>query len=459
MANSVSSPRPGTKWAVASDYTASFVSPANYINKPEVRNEIFDAYDEQMLYDFLIHSNKTIKSKNTTYRWMEHDSYFHTHTVESKSGSAGANNPVTITLEEGTGAPTDHQSSGTLSAPRKKNIVMVYTATGAFRGYVTAVDKSVADAHTVTIKPVDATVDLVTATAAGDKVTVISSAASDGAGMTDPMSRLPVEFFNYVQIVDTQKKTDAGEAANESWVEVDGKPYFYHQLVVDGDFEQRAKLENAFIFGQRGTQTDPDTNKTAYLTGGMEWSQQQEGYDEPYSGSVGLADIQNVCRNLDLEKAGSKQLMLTGNNANIDIDEFVKGRLDNTAVDWTKMGLGSAAGRVADFGIDGFVYDNFYFMKKKFNLFNALGITGGFTASPYPNMVFSLTWDRFRDAGTGKDSDTVCLRFKQSDRENRFMQFWTRDKKVTNDDKFEFNYKAEAGLQIALARHINRLYK
>lgn len=453
MANSVSSPRPGTQWAVASDYTASFVAPANYINMPEVRNRIFDAYNEQMLYDFLIHSNKTVRSKNTTYRWMEHDSFFHTHTVESKSGSAGANNPVTVTLEE-----VDHLQSGTLSRPKKKDIVLVYTATGAFRGYVTSVDKSVADTHTVTIKPVDSSVDLVTATAAADKITIISSAASDGAGMTDPTSRLPVDFYNYVQIIDTQKKTDAGEAANQSWVEVDGKPYYYNQLVVDGDFEQRAKIENAFVFGQRGTQVDPETSKTAYLTGGMEWSQQQEGYDEAYSGSIALADIQNVCKNLDLEKAPSKQLMLAGNNANIDIDEFVKGRLDNTAIDWTKMGLGSAAGRIADFGIDGFVYDGFYFMKKKFNLFNALGLTGGFSASPYPNTVYTLPWDRIRGEN-GEEMDTVCLRYKASDRENRFMQFWTRDKKITNEDKFEFNYKSEVGLQIALARHINRLYK
>lgn len=458
MAYSVSSPRPGTKWGVQASYDATFVAPANYINKPEVRNRIFDAYNEQMLYDFLIHSNRHVVSKNTTFRWMEHDSMFHTHTVESKSGSAGAGNPVTITLEEGTGGPQDHQASGTLSRPKKKDIVMVYTATGAFRGYVTATNKGTADAHTVTIQPVDATVDLVTATAAADKVTIISSAASDGAGMTLPTSRLPVEFYNYVQIIDTQKETDAGEAANESWVEVDGKPYFYHQLVVDGDFEQRAKIENAFIFGQRGTVTDPDTSKTAYLTGGLEWWQGQEGYDEQYSGSIGLTDLQNVCKNLDLERAPRKQLLLLGNNANIDIDEFVKGRLDNTAVDWTKMGIGSVAGRVADFGIDGFVYDNFYFMKKKFNLFNTLGITGGFSASPYPNMAFFIPWDRVR-AENGEEMDTICLRYKQSDRQNRFMQFWTRDQKITNNDKFEFNYKSEVGIQFALSRHINRLYK
>lgn len=455
-AHSVSSPRAGTQWNVESGYTADFVAPSSYILKPDIRNQIFDAYNEQTLYDFLIHSDKRQVTVNTTFRWHEHDSYFHTHTSSGKSGSAGAGNPVTVTLTTGTG---DHLVSGTLSEPKLKDLVLVYTATGVVKGYVTDTDKTNANAHTVEITPADATVDLVTASASGDKITIYSSAASDGALMTTPTSRLPVPYYNYVQIVDTQKYTDGGEAANQSFVTVDGKPYYYNQMVVDGDFEQRAKIENAFIFGTRGIVTDPVENKDAYMTGGLEFFQQSEGYDEPYTGSVGLSDLQNVCKNLDLEKAPTKQLILAGNSINMDLDDFVKGRLDNTAVDWTKMGVGSAAGRIADFGIDGFVYDNFQFMKKKYSLFNALGLTGGFGAlETYPTTAYFIPWDRVRGADN-TEMDTICLRYKQSDRENRFMSFWVRDKKITNRDGFEFNYKSEVGIQLALSRHINRLYK
>jgi len=454
MASSADSPRVGTQWNVESAYNASFVSPTQFLLKRDIRKKIFEAYDERALYDFLIHSGKTMKTANTTFRWFEHDSYFHTHTIESKSGAAGAGNPATFTLEE-----VDHLQTGTLSEIKVKDVVLVYTQTTVVRGYVTATNKTVADAHTVTVDPVDDTVDLVTLSAAADQIVVISSAASDGAVMTTATSRLPVDYFNYVQIIDTQKVSDGGEAANESEVEVDGKPYYYNQMVVDGDFEQRAKIENAFIWGVRNaTKVDPVENKPVYMTGGVEWYADNYGYAEPYSGAFALSDLQNVQRDLDLEKAPAKQLLIVGNELDMNIDDFVKGRLDNTAIDWSQMGVGSAAGRMIDFGVDGFRYGNYTWMKKKIQVFNALGLSGGIAASPYPKMGFSVSWDRVKTAN-GEDADTICLRYKQSDRENRFMQFWTRDKKVTNRDQFEFNHKSEAGLQCALSRHIVKIFE
>jgi len=232
--------RPQTQWNVESGYNASFVAPSNYLLKRDIFPQIFSAYDERMLYDFLIHSNKTRKTDNTTFRWFEHDNYFHTHTVESFTGTSGAGNAATYTIEE-----VDHLASGTLSELKQKDEVLVYTATAVVRGYVTATNKTVVQEHTVTIKPIDDSVNLVGLTANGDQIVVISSGASDGAGMTTATSRLPVDYYGYVQIIDTQKVTDGGEAANVAEVTVDGKPYYYHQMVIDGDYEQRAKIENA----------------------------------------------------------------------------------------------------------------------------------------------------------------------------------------------------------------------
>lgn len=455
MAYSTSSPRTGTQWDVVSDYTSSFVSPLTYLLKPEVRNKIFDAYREDTLFDLLIHSGRSKVTGNTTFRHFEHDSLFHIHTVESKSGTSGAGNAVVITLEE-----ADHLQTGTLSQIKKKDLVIVYTAaSGAIKGYVTDKSTSTADAHTVTIKPIDTSVDLVTATAAADKIGIFSSGASDGAGMTDATSRLPVEFSNYVQIIDTAKKIDGSESANVSFVQVDGKPYYYSQMVVDGDLEQRMKIEGTFIFGHKGSLTDPVTSKTAYFTGGLEYWADTEGYLESYSSNFALADLQNVCKNLDLERAPEKQLLLVGNVLNYDIDDYVKGKLDNTAIDWSKMGVGNAAGRMIDFGVDGFRYANFTFMKKKFSPFNYIGATGGTTLSPYPTMGFTVPWERVVDPKTGDEVDSICYRYKQNDRGSRFMRFWERGEKITNTDQLEFNWKAEAGLQCALARHINKIKK
>lgn len=441
-----------TQWDVVSDYTAGFVSPTSYLLKPDVRNQIFDGYREDMLYDFLIHSGKSAVTGDRTFRWLEHDFIYHVHTVESKSGSAGAGNSVTVVLEE-----ADHLQSGTLSQIKIKDEVIVFTAaSGAIKGYVTAKVTSSADAHTVTISPLDATIDLVTATAAADTIGIFSSAASDGAGMTDATSRLPVEFYNYVQIIDTAKKTDGQESARQSWVEIEGKPYYYNQLVVDGDLEQRLKMNSVFIFGHRTTKTDPVTSKTAYFTGGLEFWADTEGYSEPYSSNFAIGDLQNVCKNLDKERATGKQLFLVGNTLDFDVDDFVKGRLDNTAIDWSSMGVGSAASRMIDFGVDGFRYNNFTFMKKKMDIFTYAGLNSA--ASPYPTMGFTIPWDRVRGAD-GKERDTIRMRYMQNDRGSRYNRFWVRDEKITNSDQIEFNHKGEVGLELQFARQINKIYK
>lgn len=450
--------RPGTQWHVESGYDSAFVAPSSYLLKREIRNKIFQAYDERALYDFLIHSNKTLKSANTTFRWFEWDSYNHTHTVESVTGTSGAGNPAVYKLDN-----ADHLDSGALvgnlSQIKVKDLVIVYTATSAVKGYVIATNKAVLTDHTVTVDPLDDAVNLVALSAATNQIVVYSSAASDGAVMTASTARLPVPYYGYVQIIDTQKTTDGGEAANEAEVMVDGKPYFYNQLISDGDLEQRMKIENAFLFGVRNTKADPvETPKLSYMTAGLEWYADNQGYAEPYSGTFSLTDLQNVQRNLDLEKAPAKQLLLVGNELDLAIDDFMKGRLDNTAINWAEMGIGSVAGSTLDFGVDGFKYGNFTWIKKKFGALNALGLTGGITNSNYPYMGFSVSWDRVRTAD-GQDADTIALRYKASDRENRFMQFWDRDKKQTNRDQFEFNHKSEVGLMCALSRHINKIYK
>ena len=80
-----------TQWNVASTYDSAFVAPSTYLLDTEVRKDIFDAYQEDTLFDFLVHSNRTEVSKERVFRWFEHDYLFHLHTIESFTGSgAGA---------------------------------------------------------------------------------------------------------------------------------------------------------------------------------------------------------------------------------------------------------------------------------------------------------------------------------------------------------------------------------
>lgn len=458
----VSNPRVGQEWSVATDYTQKFLSPTNYILKPEIRAQIFDVYREDTLFDFLIHSGRRKRSGNQVFRHHEFDSILHLHTVESFTGTTGAGNPATITLEEAD--HLDDSTANNLSQIKEKDVVMVYTSTGVIRGYVTDVDKGTPDAHTATIDPIDDTVDLVSAIANGDKVAIMTNAHSDGAGQSDATARRPVNFYNYMEIFDVTKRTDGSESANEAFVVVDGKPYYYNQLVIDGDLEIRLKMEAAFVFGTRALKAgaDPETGKDVYFTGGLEFWADNEGYSEPYSSNFALSDLENVCRNLDLERASNKHMFLVGNELDMDLDSFVKGQFDNAtnasgSLNFTNWGIGNAASRIVDFGIDGFRFNNREFMKKKYDAFNYIGMTAA-TDSPYPGMGFTIPWDTIRDPKSQDDVDSICLRYKENDRGSRFMKYWERDQKITNKDQIEFCWKAEAGIQIARARWINKVY-
>lgn len=427
---------------VEANYNATYVAPST-INEPQIRRTIFPRYNERTLPNFLIHSGRKEKVGNTKFEWPEMDFLRSYVEVESKAGSAGAGNAVTVTVKD-----ANHQDSGKLSPIKKKDQILIYTASGPIQAWVTAVDKSVDNTHTFTAKPIDDTVDLVTAVAANNFVTVLSNAKGDGTGQNTSMARKPLTFFNYTQIFSTQYLTNGSESANRSYFDIKGKPYYYLQGVEDAENDHMLSMEYAFILGQRGTKVDPDNSETVYFTGGMDYHIDTYGIDEPYTTTFGLTDLQNMAKALDAERASAEHLFLVGTNLNMDIDNFAKGVLDNTAIDYSKWGNGNANLRQIDLGFDAFRYGNFTFHKFKFDALNYKPVTG-ITNSPYPNTGYTIPMDKVKNtSGSGPEYlDTISLVYKGNDKGDRFMQSWERNVKITNNDQLEFNHLSEAGLR------------
>lgn len=459
--STVASPRVGTQWNVGSAYTKTFVSPATLHDRPEVLETVFD-YDTSDLFSFMLYAQKLKKSGNVEYFHAEHDARNHMHTTSGSPTGTGAGVATVVTLTTGTG---DHLATGTLSAPIVRQQGIAYTTSGARRFYVTAVDKTNANAHTVTIKPTSASVDLGTETVSGTKLVFFATAAGDGTGMTDPTSRLPVTYSNYVQTFKAMKKSDGRQAATETyWKDPKtGTNLYVNSIFTDGEKEIRDQMAFAFLLGEKATQADPtDSTKTTYFTGGLDWYAEQQGYTEAYtSGSLNITDIENIIQNLKYEKAPSKQLILAGVTAGLDIDRVIKAYNDNTGINFAEMGIGSVSGRTVDFGIDGFRHGNFTFMKKSLDGLNEQGISNGGTGATnvkWPKVAYVLPWGSTVDAA-GKQVERVSVRYMENLQEgSRYMQAWTRGKEQTNTDAHEFNHQAEAGFQVFMARQINKLY-
>jgi hypothetical protein len=463
MANTVSAPRPGSQWNVGSSYTKAYVSPAALHDRPEVLESIFD-YDTTDLFSFMMYAGKLKQSGNVEFFHAEHDARNHMHTTSGAPTGTGAGVATTVTLTTGTG---DHLNTGTLSRPLVNDQGMAYTASGIRRFVVTAVNKSVANAHTATLKPTNATVDLGTETVTGTKIVFFSSAFGDGTGMPGATSRLPVTQSNYIQTFKKLKSSDGRQAATETWWKdpKTGTNLYLNSIFTDGETEIKLDMNYAFLFGEKSNAlTDPnDSTKTLFTTGGVDWYAENAGYTESYNtGAMALSDIENVIQNLKFEKAPAKQIILAGVTAGLDIDRVMKALNDTGGgINYAEMGIGSVKDRTLDFGIDGFRHGNYTFMKKSLDGLNEQGIANGGTGATnvkWPKTAYVLPWGDTVDAN-GKAIQRVSIRYMESTQEgSRYMKAWTRDKTITNSDVVEFNHQAEAGFQVFMARQINKLY-
>jgi len=458
MAASYTAPRAGTQWNVGSAYTKLFITPATYHDRPEIEPDIWD-YPKTDLFTFMLYAGKMKLSGNVEFVHAEHEARNHVHTQSGAASGTGAGVVTTLTLTTGTG---DHLQTGTLSAPLVRQQGIAYTASGARRFIVTAVDKTTANAHTVSLDPTDSTVDLGTEATAGTKFVFFATGNGDGTITPDPSARLPVTQSNFIQTFKSKKQSDGRQAATETyWTDPkSGRNLHVNSLVADGEYEIRQQMDSAFLLGEKSSAvSDPtDTTKTIYLTGGLDWYANQQGYLEPYTaGSMSITDMEHVIVNLKYEKSPSKQLIMPGVVANLEIDRFMKAYNDNTGIDWSKMGIGNAANRMIDLGIDGFRHGGYTFMKKSLDALNEQGVTSGASASKFPSTAYVLPWGSTTDAN-GKAQEYVSVRYMANTQEgSRYMQFYHRGKEQTGYDRHEFNHQAEAGFQVHMARQINIL--
>lgn len=428
--------------SVENNLTEGYMAPNTFLNKRDIRRRIFDRYNEKNLFDFLFHTGRKKKTVATDFSWFEFGYLFSMAEIASKSGTSGAGNTLTVTATS-----TSHLSSGTLSPGKVYDLVIV----GGIRGWIQSVNKSSANAHTYTIKPVRSTDNIVAAAVVGELISFYSNAKPDGVGMPTGETRIPDRFSNVVQIFSKQYTTDGSVAANQVEVEIKGKKYYYLQGVEDANNKFNNEIEFALLLNVPSSGlTDSVSGKTVNVTRGMESFVDDYGNEEPYSTTFGWTDFQNIEKVLAKERAPREMMMANGINLNLQVLDLIKSMNDNTGIEYAAFGKGNAKQKAVDFGFNSFSYNRTYHIKE-FEALNYEPVTGH-AERPYPDMGFVIPLDRVKNPKpTGDDdqyNDTICLRYKENDRENRFMKHWVRDQTITNLDQLEFNYQAEMGLQM-----------
>jgi hypothetical protein len=444
--------------SVEGKLTEGYLAPNTFIHKRDIRKKIFPRYRESNLFDALMFTQRTLETDNTRFNHFEDDYLYSSVQVASATGGNAAGAPVTVTI-----TAASHQETGKLSPGKKWDEVLL----NGIRGWVASVDKTTAGAHTYTIKPIRSTDNFgAPAGLANLYIALFSTAKSDGSGQATSMVRKPLQFYNHCQIFSTQFLTYGSESANKVEFEIGGKPYYYLKGMEDGATKHNLDISFAFMFGEETDLTTPlvdadNANEPVYTTRGMEAYVRDFGNNKTYT-SVDFAVLQDLEKTLSLERGPNNYWMLNGINFQVALMGVVKDEMENSGIDYSVFGAGNAKQNAIDFGFNSFRFSKRTFHALEFDPMHYRPVSA-LANYPYPDMSFAVPMDKVANPrptnANDEYYDTIAVRYKKNDRENRFVKHWTRDVTITNMDQLEGNWLSECGLQLACLNQFVKLAK
>ena len=416
---------------------ATFMSLNTILQRKEIMGVAPVRYMTEGLFDFCKFTDRAEVSKQTKYEWMEEDALGQIVIVESVAGTDSAGAVATVTLEE-----ASHANSGALSPIIEGQEIVIYTATGLIYTRIRTVVKTVAEAHTFTCQKDG--VNIVGALAQGDLIAILSSSYADGTDQPGQKASLPLEFYNYTQIIKSSTGGDGSERANVQEIGVvDGQKRYV--IMQEQKLKQSHDLDEDFamLLGQRSTEPDKD-GKTVYKTGGLDWFANTLGNTDTYT-TLAKADIVGWERTLANEHVKGEVFLLAGFELDIAVSDVIRSLQVDSGISYAAFGEGDASKRSVDLGFDSFKLNHMTFHKKVVGALNMKGRTQ-FTGSPYPNKGYIVPADKYVGKG-GESKFKFMARYKESDKENRMRKVWERNQTITNVDAWELNMQSEIGFQ------------
>jgi hypothetical protein len=193
----------------AEQMTGTLVSAMDYIHKPEVFNKLVGRYPLQTDIDLFEKMGKLSQVSSDTYHHHEEDELVPVQVIASVANGSGSD--VVVTL-----ASASHSNSGANSFPRVGNLVQFKNlATGLI------VSKSVVtpSAHTITVRPVNASQNVQAAAIAADSFIVYSGAFEEGtSGFNQSVIPTTNKVTGQLQTFSEFFKVTSHEEANQTWV-------------------------------------------------------------------------------------------------------------------------------------------------------------------------------------------------------------------------------------------------
>lgn len=452
-------PYVATQPSVAQVFTEGYMSGEDLLNYPDIFESIFPfLQEEKTIVDFMIAAGRKKQTVQSDYHWHEEDALIPMAKLKTVLGT-GVGAPTTITIES---LNTDKE------VPFKKWDVL---RVGGLNGWIekdsdVTIDGAAGE-HSFVLTPVNNTKDIgaaaTTALAAGGYLVWVSTAKADGTAQPNSMISKPIPYSGQVQIISTNYTTHGSAAANKSWVTTkSGNKLFYYRGVEQAVIRQKLAIVYALLIGQESVgladTAHADGSQGVRTTSGLDERMRNDGNvgsDAAFTFDI----LQNkINKKLDEMYSPEEYFALVGNQLKYQVDNILFDRnITNTAANYGAFATlnhvsgGSGKDMAVNYNFDSAKLGarTFHFRQEKALYYPQ--ITGA-PGENFPNTGYFLPADQIRDPKSGEWFDSMSIRFKQSDRENRYTTEWVRDYKTDDVDKFRFNHRSELGWMQARVR-------
>ncbi len=419
----------------------TYVSSVNFLHDRDIYNKLFDRYDEQSIISFFEETGRTKESHETTFHHFEKDFIYQNILIAAVAGTPGAGNDVQITLDA-----TNHDSGA--SYPKVTDLVLF---NNDLTGYIIAKDETNPTAHIITVRPVDNTRDIVTASTVGSLLTAYSNSHAEGSGQPQGLITKPLRFSGIHQIFKGHYGVTGTEATNRiEFTTSNGKMYWMYEGEHDAFLKFRMDCSFGLLFNEQSNGLTDAQGREIRVTKGLAQWIREEGNIFP--GGIGsLTDIDTIIKVLDKQRGSKENLMLLGINLDIDVDNVLIDKLVNGAIQYNTFGKGNGKQRSVDLGFNSFRKGSYTFHKKELEAFNHPNVTGS-TGYTYPDKGFIIPTDKGKDVKTGAQIDSICMRYKKAPHMDRMYIHKITGIHApmgpTSDiDELGYEYLCEKGLQ------------
>lgn len=419
---------------VSGRYSETIVSGFD-VYKPEVYNQLINRYGDQGQSWFMTMKMLGFERKVAADIYYHYENELKNPPFKSagivSAAAAGASQSITIS--------PDSLDAGNRFYPR---LWFQVNYKGGKRGIITAIDVTTPSAPVLTVKPIQTGAAYsLPAVAAGEELSIVSSAFSEGSGQ--PVGIVPgaVKRSNMLQIMKETASVTGSERTNQTWMtgyedvsSITGQPNsWFHINVMDIDYRMALQTSDALLFGQSsdGSITDPVTGNVIKMTTGLVTTMKAQSIQATYTpGSFSVTNFDAIGRSLQREYAGNKIGMHLGEDIYSELENALVTYLANTKVDYTEELINSilpadmkARSKAISVNFKSLFKNERKYLINKMNEFSnrqTYGIPGSVT----PGYALFIPLTTVKDPQTQEFDHHIGCRYKALGAYSRRMQTW-----------------------------------